>query len=245
MKVTIIGHWGGYPAVNGATSAYVVEKDDFVLLVDVGSASLSKLQNYYHVMDLDAVIISHYHHDHVADVGVLQHARLVYSYVTEEDKVLPIYGHREDEEGFERLTHDFTKGVTYHPTEPLKLGPFTITFLKTAHSVPCYGMRITDGETVIVYTADTSYQAEWIDFAHQADLLITDCNFYADQDGSAAGHMNSREGAFIANQAQVDELILSHLPQFGNQEQLVQEAKQYFNGKIQLAEEGLVWKRNT
>lgn len=244
MKVTIVGHWGGYPAVNGASSAYVIEKDDFVLLVDVGSASLSKLQNYYHVMDLDAVIISHYHSDHIADVGVLQHARLVHSYLSGRDDILPIYGHTEDKEEFTRLTHDFTKGIAYDPDQALEIGPLTITFLKTAHGVPCYGMRITDGETVIVYTADTSYQDEWIDFAYQADVLITDCNFYADQDGSEAGHMNSKEGATIANQAQVKELILSHLPQFGDQTQLVSEASQYYEGPVQLAKEGLIWKKD-
>lgn len=194
-------------------------------------------------MDVNAAIISHYHHDHVADVGVLQHARLVHSYVTGEEDILPIYGHEEDDDGFSRLTHDFTKGIAYDPEKPLNLGPLTITFLKTVHGVPCYGMRITDGKSVVVYTADTSYQDEWIDFAHKADVLITDCNYYANQDGSEVGHMNSKEGAMIAEKAQVKELILSHLPQFGDQTQLVQEAKQYFTGPIQLAKEGLVWRK--
>lgn len=242
MKVTVIGHWGGYPAAGGASSAYVVEKDGFVLLVDVGSAALSKLQKYYDVMDVDAVIISHYHADHIADVGVLQHARLVHSYVTERDDILPIYGHTEDPEAFEKLSHDFTEGRPYNPKESLEIGPFTITFLKTAHSVPCYGMRITDGETTVVYTADTAYQEEWIDFADKADLLITDCNFYENQDGSEAGHMNSKEGSTIAFRAQVKELLLSHLPQFGDQHQLVEEAKNYYDGPIHLAEEGFIWK---
>lgn len=47
MKVTVVGQWGGYPAVDGATSSYLFEKDNFTLLVDVGSAAVSKLQNMY------------------------------------------------------------------------------------------------------------------------------------------------------------------------------------------------------
>src|SRR5690625_5233608 len=82
MKITVIGHWGGYPAPNGATSSYMIEKDGFTLVVDLGSGALSKLQDYKHVNDIDAVILSHYHHDHVADVGVLQYARVVQSYLT-------------------------------------------------------------------------------------------------------------------------------------------------------------------
>jgi ribonuclease BN (tRNA processing enzyme) len=243
MKVTIIGQWGGYPAPNGATSSYLLEKNDFTLVVDMGSGALSKLQNYKHVNDIDAVILSHYHHDHVADIGVLQYARLVQFYVTNHEAVLPIYGHLENEQAFESLTHDQTVGRSYDPNDILNIGPFTITFLRTKHPVPCFGMRITDGETVIVYTADTAYQAEWIDFSADADLLLTDCNFYEEQDGTDAGHMNSKDGAIIAHKANVGELMLSHLPQYGNNQQLVTEAKQYFHGKIQLAYEGLVWEK--
>lgn len=243
MKLTVIGFWGGYPAADGATSSYLLEKDDFSLLIDVGSGALSKLQKYKSVSDLDAVIISHYHHDHVADIGVLQYARLVEYYVTGYDTFLPIYGHKEDLEGFKSLSHTYTKGIEYEPNKALQIGPFTITFQKTKHPVPCYGMRITDGYSNIVYTADSSYQKEWEIFAKDANLLITDCNYYADLDGTQAGHMNSEEAGRIAENANVKQLLLSHLPQYGNQERLIVEAKQYYNGSIQLAKEGLVWER--
>lgn len=243
MKLTVIGYWGGYPKANGATSCYVLEKDNFVLVMDLGSGALSKIQNYYDILDIDAVILSHYHHDHVADVGVLQYALLTHAYVSQTTSVLPIYGHQQDEAGFESLTHDYTKGISYDPSNPLKIGPFTITFLKTKHPVTCYGMRITDGHTVIVYTADTAYQDSWNQFAKDADLLITDCNFYGHQNAHQAGHMTSREAATIAKDACVKELLLSHLPQFGEQTRLVQEASEHFSGPIHLAYEGFVWKK--
>ncbi|MFB4475057.1 MBL fold metallo-hydrolase [Oceanobacillus caeni] len=243
MRLTVIGFWGGYPAVDGATSAYLLEKDGYSLLMDVGSGSLSKLQKYKHIADLDAVIVSHYHHDHVADIGVLQYAKLIEYYVTGNDTVLPIYGHAEDSEGFQALSHTYTKGMAYSPDEALQIGPFTITFLRTKHPVPCFGMRITDGESVIVYTADSSYQEEWGAFAEGADLLITDCNYYAGSDGSNAGHMNSEEAGRIAAMANVKQLLLSHLPQYGEREKLIKEAKQHFPGEVQLAKEGLIWNR--
>ncbi|MEN1970236.1 MBL fold metallo-hydrolase [Lentibacillus sp. N15] len=241
MKLTVIGYWGGYPAANEATSAYLLEKDDFALLIDVGSGSLSKVQNYKHVMELDAVVLSHYHHDHVADIGVLQFAWLVQSYLREEQEILPIYGHAEDKEGFQSLTHTCTEGIAYDPENGLTIGPFHFTFLKTKHPVVCYGMRITDEEKVLVYTADTAFSEKWSDFAKGADLLITDCNFYADQNGKDAGHMTSKEGAAIAQQANVATLILSHLPQYGDLSQLVDEAASVFTGEILLAKEGLTW----
>src|SRR5699024_7055623 len=105
----------------------------------------------------------------------------------------------------------------------------------------CYGMRITDGKHTIVYTADTSFQSEWIPFSEGADLLIADCNFYDGQDGKQAGHMNSSEAARIANDANVQTLLLSHLPQYGDNGNLVHEARHVFSGNIELASEGIVW----
>ncbi|MFD1850026.1 MBL fold metallo-hydrolase [Oceanobacillus bengalensis] len=243
MKLTVVGYWGGFPAVDGATSAYLLEKDNFTLLIDVGSGSLAKLQKYKSVSNLDAVIVSHYHHDHIADVGVLQYARLIDYYVTGTDTVLPIYGHDEDTEGFASLTHTYTKGIAYQPDKTLHVGPFQITFMKTNHPVACFGMRITDGESILVYTADSSYKDEWIEFAGDADLFITDCNYYAGQDGTKAGHMNSEEAGKIAAGANVKALMLSHLPQYGDRNKLAEEAGRLFNGKIMLAEEGLVWRK--
>jgi len=243
MKLTVIGHWGGYPARDGATSSYLIEKDDFTLVIDLGSGSLSKIQKYKSIDEISAVVLSHYHHDHVADLGVLQYAKLIQYYVTGKENILPIYGTAEDKQGFESLTHNFTEGLAYDPSNTLEIGPFQIDFLKTVHPVACFGMRITDGENVIVYTADTAYQEEWIPFSHHADLLITDCNYFAGQDGLKAGHMTSTEGASLAQKAQVNELILSHLPQFGDHQDLLKEAASVYDGKIQLAEEGLTWEK--
>lgn len=241
MRVTIIGCWGGHPAPNEATSSYLVEKDGFVLLLDCGSGALSKVQNYVNIYDIDAVLISHYHHDHVADIGVLQYARLVEYYLSNQTRQLPIYGHIEDKTGFNALTADYTKGIAYVPHQTLTVGPFSIIFLQTKHPVPCYGMRITDGQRTIVYTADTAYDDTWIEFSEGADMMIADCNFYAEQDGEAAGHMTSQEAAIIAKKANIKELILSHLPQYGEIQQLVVEAGEVFLGEIHLAKEGLVW----
>ena len=241
MKVTVIGYWGAYPAAGSATSGYLFEKDGFRMLVDCGSGVLSRMQQFIKVSDLDAVVLSHYHQDHMADIGALQYAFLVQNSLNETADILPIYGHSEEKEKFNQLSHQYTKGHSYNPEESLQVGPFTIDFQKTKHPVACYGMRITDGEHSVVYTADTSFMKEWIDFAEEADLLITDTNFYKDMDGSKAGHMTSEEAATIAEEAKVHTLWLSHLPHFGKLPRLRQEAEDVFNGTIQLAEEGLSW----
>ncbi|MGR9050896.1 MBL fold metallo-hydrolase [Halobacillus faecis] len=243
MKVTIIGYWGAYPAAGSATSGYLIEKNGFSMLIDCGSGVLSRLQQFKKVEELDAVVLSHYHHDHIADIGPLQYACLVQNTLAETNETLPIYGHREEKKKFETLTHQYTKGMAYDPDKTLEVGPFSIQFQKTNHPVPCYGMRISDGDDTAVYTADTSYFKEWATFARNADLLITDTNFYKGMDGRKAGHMTSTEAATIAEEANVKNLWLSHLPHFGQLTKLRQEAEGIFGGTIQLADEGLTWSK--
>jgi ribonuclease BN (tRNA processing enzyme) len=242
MKVTVIGYWGGFPAANEATSGYLLEHDAFRLLVDCGSGVLSKLQHYVGPEQLDAVIVSHYHHDHVADIGPLQYARLIKTNLGAALPELPIYGHPFDSDGFARLAYKgLTKAVAYDPTKTLEIGPFAISFMKTAHPVICYAMRIAAGGRSIVYTADSSYLPEFAPFSEGADLLVCECNFYAGQNAAQAGHMTSEEAAMIARDANVGELWLTHLPHFGDHSQLVREAEAVFRGNIQLARTGLVW----
>ncbi|MGY4110957.1 ribonuclease BN (tRNA processing enzyme) [Aeribacillus sp. SP014] len=240
MKVTVVGFWGGYPEANEATSGYLFQEKGFNLLVDCGSAVLSQLQNFVSLSDLDAVILSHYHHDHIADIGPLQYARQITGMLQKSNKILPIYGHSLDTKEFDRLTHlNVTKGISYDPDQSISIGPFTITFLKTDHPVDCFAMRFTSGHKTVVYTADSSFKNEFIPFSQNADLLICECNMYANEDGKKFGHMNSHEAATIAKEANVKELLLTHLPHKGNHEELIEEAKTIFNGSIKLAKTGL------
>lgn len=242
MKMTVIGFWGGYPEGGEATSGYLLGHDGFHLLVDCGSAVLSQLQKYTKVEELDAVILSHYHHDHVADIGVLQYGRLIKSLTIGNVPELPIYGHTLDEKGFTSLTHKpYTKGVAYDPKKTIEIGPFTVSFLETKHPVPCFAMRITAGEKTIVYTADSSYKSEFMEFAKEADLFICECNMYANQDGTKPGHMNSTEAGMIAREAGVGQLLLTHLPHYGNITDLSDQAKAVFDGPVELASSGYMW----
>ena len=241
MKVTVVGCFGGYPEKGGATSCYLFEENDYKLVIDIGSGALSLLPNFTQLQEINSVIISHYHHDHIADLGVLQYFKLINQ--GSNGSLLPIYGHSIDQDGFSKLSHtNATEGIAYDPSQKLSIGPFKITFLKTNHPVDCFAMRIETTTATVVYTADSSYKEEFIPFSQDADLLICDCNFYEQQDGTKAGHMTSKEVATIASNANVKELLLSHLPHFGTIDQLVLEAKKYYNGPVQLAKTGLIWK---
>jgi ribonuclease BN (tRNA processing enzyme) len=244
MKLTVIGYWGGFPGKNEATSGYLLEEQNFKLLVDCGSGVISQLQNYVNPEELDAVITSHYHNDHVSDIGALQYARLIKGYLGHKFPILPIYGHSEDQEGFKKFTYNnVTIGKAYNPNQSLTIGPFTISFLKTNHPVTCFAMRIQTSDANIVYTADTSYKDEFVPFAKGADLLVCECNLYAGMDGEKAGHMTSTNAGVLAEKAQVRQLLLTHLPHFGDHDDLLNQVKEKYNGIVKLANSGWAWEQ--
>ncbi|MDQ0214775.1 ribonuclease BN (tRNA processing enzyme) [Oikeobacillus pervagus] len=239
MKLTIVGHWGGFPKVNEASSGYIIEENGYHLLVDCGSGVLSLLQNFLSPEEIDAVILSHHHPDHMTDIGVLQHALLIGKHLGKSVSTLPIYAHSENHL-FPTLTYkDLTTGMVFNPNECLQIGPFSILFLKTIHSVSCYAMRIEANGKSIVYTADSAYQDAFVSFSRNCDILLCESNFYDGMDATKAGHMTSTDAGKLASLAAVNTLILTHLPHFGDLNELKKEAEQRYSGKVLLAEKGL------
>lgn len=238
VKLTVVGYWHAYPKANEATSGFLLEKDGFSLLIDCGSGVVSQLQNYCQLEQLDAVILSHYHQDHMADIGVLQYAIMMNTYAGKITKALPIYGHKLDEAKFHSLTYEpFVKGMEYRPDETLEIGPFSINFLQTNHPAPCFAMQITDHKHVLVYTADTDMFDELPAFIRDCDLLITECSFFANQK-KAGGHLSSKDVSHLARLTQPKHVLLSHLPHFGSHKQLLEEVQNEYKGNVELAATG-------
>lgn len=215
MKLTTLGCWGAYPYQDGGTTSYLVTgHDGFQLLMDAGSRAVTELEKEISPLDLDAVIISHYHPDHVADLGVLRHYFQLYPKHLWEPKVLPIYGHDEDSYEFAKLTMaGVSRGQAYDVAGTQQIGPFDISFIKTVHPVPCYAFRILERETgqVLVFTGDTGYFDGLADFAKEANLFLADVYLYEGNENHPA-HLTSKEAGQIAQEAAVKKLVLTHVP---------------------------------
>lgn len=224
MKLTVLGYMGGYPYNGHGTSSYLLQQDGYNLLIDCGSGAVNELAAVVDPLQLDAVILSHYHHDHIADVGVLQY----YWQLNQGNKkhdLLQIYGNTQDPINYSMLSMDgVSEGKSYVEGEPLKLGPFTIVFLKTVHPVPTYAMRITDGHSVLGFTADTDFFEGLVPFFDKCDVLVTDTNFDSTKT-APKWHMTSEESGNLARKTGSETLILSHLPQQLDLDKIYEEAK--------------------
>jgi len=241
MKITTIGWWGAYPNANEASSGYLLESEGCCVLIDCGSGVLSRLQNYIALQNLDAVVLSHYHWDHVADIGCLQYASRILMDLGQREKPLPIYGHAEDDhlKGLDYL--QYSKGYAIDPATPLQLGRLAFKFGRNDHPDPCLSMRVEKDSRCFVYITDTGYTTDLVEIARGADLLLCESSLYDEYRGRIPGHLTAGEAGQIAAAAGVQHLVLTHLPHFGTHSLLLEQAAVQFSGKIELAATGKVW----
>lgn len=243
MEITTIGIWGGYPNKNEATSSFLIEQDGFRCLIDCGSGVLAAVQNYTELRELDAVIITHYHTDHVADIGVLQHAAMVGMQLKEWETPLAIYAHDRDAAGFENLSYKgVTEGRALKVSKPIQIGPWEVSFCETVHPVYCLALKFSSNGKSAVFTADTAWKDELVDFSAGADFIAAESNLYEKYVGIIQGHMSGGQAGELAAKAGVKRMVLTHLPQYGNLQEILESAKNNFSGDIEFAEIGKTYR---
>lgn len=197
------------------------------------------MQNYLPLEKIDAVVISHYHADHIADIGSLQYSRLIQFYLDNPTPALPIYGHAEDKEAFLNLSYkEQTVGIEISEEKTVQIGPFTVSFCRTIHPVYCLAMKFTVGDRSVVLTADTEWRDELVEFSRDTDLLISEANLYEVHLGKAPGHMAGSEAGKLASLSGSKQLLLTHLPLHGDVDDILKAATMEYIGPAELAEVG-------
>lgn len=221
MKVKIIGTSSAYPTNNNPTSSYLVSTDDGQILLDCGSGSMLALEEVTDLETLDHIFISHKHPDHIADLGVLQHRRLIKKMMNKELLDLQIVGSFDD-----TLKDEMSSIKGSHVIDLLtveQIGPFNVSFHPTVHPIPTYAIRLEKDGKSIVYTADTAYCEDLIDFSKDADVLIVESSLYPGMDGSLAGHMTINEAIRFGEKSNAKHILLTHLPGYGPMERMHEE----------------------
>ncbi|QSO48086.1 MBL fold metallo-hydrolase [Alicyclobacillus mengziensis] len=243
MRVHVLGHWGAYPEPGQATTGLLVETDKQRVLIDAGSGVLSQLFDICTVSDLTAVVITHHHHDHTADLGVLGYALLLSRITGSRTTKLPIYMLPGSEERMSEWAREPLADVhVLSPDSKVDIDGIQVSFAATVHAVPCLAVRMEyQGET-FVFSADTSYCQPVTKLARSADLFLCESSMYLGQerDARAAGHVTAPEAGQMASAAGVKRLVLTHLPHYGNLDDLVLQAATTYNGPILRAEHRMV-----
>ncbi|MDI3299182.1 MAG: MBL fold metallo-hydrolase [Bacillota bacterium] len=247
VRLEVLGFWGGYPGPDGASAGYLLREEatgEGELLLDCGSGVLGRLlesRGLEGLRRLEAVFLSHLHHDHAADLGVLSQALVVESYHGFARAPLPVYV---PEEALERARF-YLAGDPWIELRPLRpgrsvaAGPFRVEVAPARHPVPALALRLESGGRRLAYTGDTAPSGEVEALAAGADLLLAEASLYAGEDGSRAGHLTAPEAGEMARRAGVGELLITHLPHYGDLEQLERQAREAFGGPTRRARSGL------
>jgi ribonuclease BN (tRNA processing enzyme) len=245
VELIVVGAHGTWPSAGGATSGFLVRHDGYTILLDMGSGTVAKLQEHVGLFDVDAVLISHSHPDHVVDLFTYLFARM---FSPEQPPPIPLYVAPKVVERVTPLLADdsgdmkLAQGFDVRPVEAgdrIEAGPFRIEARAMAHSVPTVAVRIEADGASLAYTADTGPTDELLPLARDAGVVIADASWQDDGDRRPPIHMTAREAGQAAAGAGAGALILGHLRPHLDRERSLQEASGPYDGPIQVATEGL------
>ena len=247
LSLTVIGSGTGVPLPHRSSPAYLLEAGGGQWLVDCGSGTLRRLvemgRDY---RELDGVLASHIHLDHIGDLPPLMHALKVATFLEgPRDKPFLLSGPKD----FLAWYHDCV--ATMVPPGEMDLpeqevpAAFDLANLRvqsapTIHSsrIQSVGYRFESDSSTLVFSGDADYDESLAKFAHGAEVLIIDCSF---PDAlKINGHLSAGECGRVAAEAGVKRLVLSHLyPVPEGQETRVAEAQAQCECPVELARDGL------
>jgi phosphoribosyl 1,2-cyclic phosphodiesterase len=158
-----------------ATGGLLFQINKQKILVDPGPESLLRLLTYlpaFNPETLDAVILSHKHIDHSADINVYLDILTRGGFKRGGHLIAPQDAFGEDGVIFRYLIQFLEKVDIIKPKLKLAIGDIILDFpMQHIHPVETYGLKIKTEEFSIAYITDTKYTPELIE-SYKADILI-------------------------------------------------------------------------
>jgi ribonuclease BN (tRNA processing enzyme) len=229
LKLTILGNNGPYPAAGGACSGYLLREGGKSILIDCGNGVLGNLQKVISLTEIDAIILTHLHSDHMSDMMVLRYAVDIMRKRGLLDKGLTVYAPPEPVDEFQRLDIKNVFLLTSISQElEVNLGAIKLTFAKMKHPFMDYAVSAECNGKRFVFSGDTSWTDEIINFGKNADLLMLDAGFLDRDLTENPPHLSARQCGLIARESGAKRLLLTHFWPGYQIDQLVSEASEVF-----------------
>ena len=241
MKLHVLGVNGPFPQSNGATSGYLLEAGDETLIqLDLGSGVLSRLTALAGPEFLTALLLSHWHFDHAADLPVLMY-RLEALGFGASGKQLPVYAPVDESSALRKIVSSAAcfRLVDITPGDTLSLGSCTVHVGEARHPVPAVGFRVECCGRVLGYTGDTNTLPSLASFYQGSHLLLADGLFPEENWTEQKPHLSAALAASLASEAGAERLVLTHLNPFFAPEILLSEARPH-HPDVMLAAPGQV-----
>lgn len=235
MRLQVIGCSGSVPGPASAASCYLVQVEDFSLVLDLGSGALGPLQTLVGFADIDAIWLSHLHADHCLDMAplavALQHSgvRLRAPIPVLADALAPT-----------RIASAMWPGqpassladLFDFATEAASLGPLRVRTAVMNHPVPARAIRLQSGGASLVYTGDTGESQPLIELARGADVLLCEAAWGGSAPRVSNLHLTGAQAGQHAAAAGVGRLLITHVPPWESVEAAVAGARETFSGPV-------------
>jgi ribonuclease BN (tRNA processing enzyme) len=255
VQLEVVGFRVGVP-MDGGCPCYAVRASSTLVLLDFGPGAFERVWARDMVRDLDAIVISHMHMDHVLDllplsgeiVGLalgdrLPERRRPALYVPREEGLRALDGLATAVgSSVERFGDSFDLRE-YDDSDRVQIGELELSFAPTIHPAACYAARVSDGDGSLVYGADGAFSDALVSFAERADVLLLEATYVeAGPEAERNGHMTGEQAALVARRAGAGRLLLTHFAAFGESAaENLRRARAGFAGEVELVQEGGVY----
>ena len=249
-RLIVLGSGTAVPRADRATSCYLVDDGaGTVLLVDCGPGALHRAAAAgYPLPALDAVLLTHVHPDHCADLVALQFA-LRSPLGEPRPRPLRVYGHEAVGLLVARLRNAWPEWLVPGPDRfelvevepgPVTLaGKTTAAAFRVAHHASSLGWRLTlpDG-FVLAFSGDATEGADLLALGREADLFVLEAAVPAE--AAVPGHLDPARSGRVAAACRARHLLLTHFYPEVLEQPIAALARQGFEGRLTLAQDGLV-----
>ncbi|MBK6749495.1 MAG: ribonuclease Z [Pyrinomonadaceae bacterium] len=220
MKLVVLGSGTSVPHPKRSSSAFWVETSGGSILLDCSpSAPFRLAQENLDWADLDAIWISHFHIDHCGGLGAFLFGTKYAPQTQTRRKPLRIFGPVGLKGLFERMDGVNNYGLLEQPfpveiveVEPLEkfeiLSGIDAAALKSPHTDESLALYLRDGETTLVFSADTGPSLPLAAFANQVDLFILECSFVKSK--PVEKHLELAEAIYLIRKAKPKRAMLTH-----------------------------------
>jgi ribonuclease BN (tRNA processing enzyme) len=247
MKFTVLGSNASSPSRTNTASGYLVEFEGKSILMDAGPGVFMRLAEIMDPGLLDAVIVSHTHIDHCADVMAL----FTYmAYGPSGPIPIPVYaptGTRDHLAAFARAGegHVFHQVLDFREQEAgdqVWIGGAQVTFGRAIHPVPALITRIDIGGASLVYSGDTGPGGDLAKLANDVSLLLCEASLQGVRGPRTfVHHLTSVDAGELAEWASVEQLVLTHIPASLDPTTSVEEASAVYAGPVHYAAPGMTF----
>jgi ribonuclease BN (tRNA processing enzyme) len=249
VELTVLGKSPSWQDAGGACSGYLVEADGSCLLLDCGNGVFGMLRAVRDYRDVDAVVVSHLHGDHILDLVPFGSA-LTYGprRPAHPPRLLAPPGARDT---FRRLSavagmreEHIERAFAleeYDPGDRIAVGPLEVSFQPVPHFLPTHAVSVAAGAARITYSADSSPSDDLCAFARDTDLLLIEATLPRPEREGDRGHLTPGEAGEHGARAGARRLVLTHFSDELDAAWAKSEAERTFGGWVDLAREGAVY----